>query len=77
MIPIQRPWIILHETPDEKLECILAGRQGAGPRAFAMGAADIIRHIAKAFGMDEADVHRMVRDELENPTTNISESRVQ
>ena len=65
---IIRPWVIVHQ-PKNRSETILAGPPDANERHFALIAADLIRHIARAYQLDEADVMRFVQEEMDNPTS--------
>lgn len=71
-ISIERPWVIAHQLPSNKLEVILSGPEDATVGAFSIVAADIIRHIARHFDVDEHDVLRWVDREIANPTSNIT-----
>ena len=71
MTPIEKPWIIVHEMPDRKMQTLLAGPPGASYEQFSLAIADIIRHVARAFNVDEADVLHWAEREIHSPTTDI------
>ena len=74
MIPkqIERPWVIVH-CPDgtDKMETILAGPPDADHKSFGLVIADIIRHVARAYGVTEEAVIEWINKEMKNPTTKI------
>ena len=67
-IAIIYPWVIVHQ-PKSRSETILAGPPDATERHFAIIAADLIRHIGRAYQMDEKDVLKLVQEEMDNPTS--------
>lgn len=78
-IQIKHPWIILHQPGGDadKMECLLAGPEGATWEHFAVGIADVIRHLARAFTqrgtlVDEFEILSLIEREIENPTTTIT-----
>ena len=66
---IINPWVIVHQPlgDGDNIETILVGPPHADHRAFGIVIADIIRHVAKRFGVAEADVHEWVQRELVQP----------
>lgn len=71
MTAIEKPWIIMHETEDGKLQCVLAGPDGAGHEQFSIVIADLIRHVSNHFSVDEADVLNWIEREVNSPTTDL------
>lgn len=71
MDTIKWPWLIVHQPagPGTALETMLAGEPGVQYQDFSLLIADTVRHVAKAFNVDEHDVMRLVEKELANPTT--------
>jgi hypothetical protein len=72
-IPIINPWLIVHQ-PNGKggsMETILAGPADGSHEKFGLVIADVIRHVANAYGVDEADVLEWVHREMDNPTTEV------
>lgn len=66
---ITRPWVIVH-APEGKRETEFETILAAPPdiatwQHFALIAADLIRHTARAFGKDPAEVLAMVNREME------------
>ena len=72
-MPIINPWVIVHQPDGEGggLETILAGPPDGNYRQFGIVIADIIRHVANAYDVDEADVLEWVHREMDSPTTEI------
>lgn len=72
-MPIINPWIVVHQPGGEGsgMETILAGRPDSTHRSFGLVIADIIRHVAIAYAVDEADVLEWVHREIDSPTTDI------
>ena len=70
---IKNPWIIMHQPdgPGGNMQCILAGPPDAGHGQFAIAIADLIRHVARAKEVDEADVLAVVQREIDSPTSEI------
>lgn len=68
-----KPWLLTHELDDGNIETILLGPLGAPMPAFALCAADIIRHIALKFTLPESEVIARVMKELNSPTSKITE----
>lgn len=73
MTTIENPWIIVHQPGGQgaPIETILAGPGSAGPAHWSLAIADVIRHTANAFGLDEADILETIESEIRNPTTDI------
>lgn len=76
-VNIENPWIIVHELPNKKMQTLLAGPEGAGYEQFALAVADIIGHVAQHFDVDDADVLRWIKRELDDPTTKLEGGRIQ
>lgn len=72
-VKISKPWVIIHELEKEDaLQVILAGPSGgASSTAFVICTADLIRHIANAFGESSAAIAEKVMKEVlraDNPS---------
>lgn len=74
---IEKPWIIMHQVED-KVECVLLNPSDKpdpenliGFEKYALLACDLIRHIARAFGVEEEDVWDWVERERYHPTTKV------
>ena len=76
IIPIVDPWIIVHQ-PEDKLETILAGPPDTNYERFGIVIADVIRHVANRFNVEEADVMNWVNREIDDPTTELTGSKLQ
>ena len=71
-IEIHNPWIIVYEpVPKEGMVCRLHGPPDADYGQFGIVIADVIRHVAKKFDVDEADVLEWVHKEMDEPTSEI------
>ena len=75
---VKYPWIVVHQPdgPGGKIVTYLSGYPGAGYREFSLVVADVIRHVAQAYGVSEADVMDVVQREIDDPTTSIEGHRV-
>lgn len=71
---IEFPWVIVHAPngPGGKLETILGGQAQSSYGHFGIVIADVVRHVAKHFKVDPADVMEVVNVELGNPTSDIT-----
>jgi hypothetical protein len=67
---ITHPWVIVHQPGGTgPLVTVLAGPDNAPLEAFAMIAADLVKHISNATGAANEEVMRLVLDELQRPTS--------
>lgn len=71
--PIINPWVIVHQPSGRggTMETTLTMPPGRSYCQFGMVIADIIRHVADAYAMDEADVLESIHCEMDSPTTEI------
>ena len=71
---IENPWIIVHQPGwlNGKMETILGSLEGHHHSHFGLAIADVIRHVAQAYDVDEADVLQWVHEEMDDPTTELS-----
>ena len=76
-LPLDKAWIIIYDLPEGGHETMLIGPPDATHQHFGMHIADLIRHVAKRFDVDEEDVMDVVRMEYEKPTTNLTGGRAQ
>ena len=76
---IEYPWIIVHapDGPGGKLSTILGGEAQATHGHFGIVIADVIRHVARHFKVNDEDVLEWVTKELDRPTSPITGGRVQ
>lgn len=79
MTDITHPWIIVHQPEGigGTMHTILVGPDEANYEQFSLAIADVIRHVAKGFEVDESDVLRWIHQELDNPTTELSGGHLQ
>ena len=68
---IENPYIIVHQPEwlHGKMEIILGSLEGHHHSHFGIAIADVIRHVAQAYDVDEADVLQWVHEEMDDPTT--------
>ena len=66
-----RPLIIMFEQ-DGKLTCHLNPRQDDSYAGYGLMICDLIRHVARAFEVEEDDVWDWVLKERHHPTTEIT-----
>ncbi len=60
--------IIIHKTDTGKIETIIRPQEGDQYRHYAMYVTDLVRHIAKAWHVDEMQVWYYVDKERRKPT---------
>lgn len=71
---IAQPLVIMFEGPDEKIICHLyPSKQCKDHRGYGLIIADLVRHVAAAFKVDEDDVWEWVDKERRRPTTTLSQ----
>lgn len=73
-IPIINPWVIVHQPGGlgSPIETILGEPPNANHKQYGLLIADLIRHVAKAYDIDEANVFEWVQKEMDNPTSPIT-----
>lgn len=73
MLEVSNPFLAVYEV-DGKLRCMIHPSGSADSyMAYGLIVADIVRHVAIAFRVDEEAVWRWVEKERKNPTTAIKE----
>lgn len=73
-LEIHEPVVLVQRLPDGKLETMLFQSEGVvnTPAGIGLIACDIVRHAAKAYGVDEEDIFRWIDKERDNPTTTVT-----
>lgn len=68
---IKQPYVVMFkpEGVDRIITHIYMGDPNVGVREFGTLAADLVRHVAKAFEVDEEDVWKVVDQERVYPTS--------
>jgi hypothetical protein len=66
------PLLAVFEKPDENLYCELTGLHLYDHCGYALIICDLVRHVARAFGVSEDDVWWWVDRERRHPTTTIT-----
>lgn len=74
---INQPWIIVYQADDGKMITGLHPPESADYEQYGLLIADVIRHVARMYDVDEFDVFRWVEKEIDKPTTKIEGGRVQ
>jgi hypothetical protein len=69
---IESPLVIMFEH-DGRIICHLHPRETDNYKGYGILMCDLVRHIAKAFKVDEDDVWEWVDKERNNPTSEMSE----
>jgi pyrroloquinoline quinone (PQQ) biosynthesis protein C len=72
-LAIHEPIAIIHRTEDRQTQCVMyeLSDQALGYKGHALAAADYIRHIAQAYGVEEKRVVKWVMRELNRPTSDV------
>ena len=76
-IELSNPWLIVCENePGPGMKTIITMPQGSTYEQYGMLIADVIRHTARAFNIDEDAVREWVDMEMDRPTTPIESGSV-
>lgn len=70
---IKQPLVSMFEQ-DHKIVCHIHPREGDSYKGYGILIADLVRHVANAFKVDEDDVWKWVDKERDNPTTTITQA---
>ena len=70
-VMIQNPLAIIFEAPDGKVVTRIHVPEGYTYEHYGMIVCDFVRHVARAFNVDEQEVWEWVDKERANPTTSI------
>lgn len=69
---IRNPWLIVDQADSQSpIRTIIAGPRTATYEEFGLVICDVIRHVARAKHVSDAEVFEWVRKEFERPTTGI------
>lgn len=74
-VRIENPMVIMFNSPDGEVICHLHPPQGYSHAHYGMLVCDLVRHVAGAFKVSEADVWEWVDKERNNPTTEVSQAQ--
>jgi len=69
---IEKPLVIMFEDESNKVTCHIHPAEGMGHEAYGLIICDLVRHVARAFKVDEDDVWEWVMKERHHPTTKIT-----
>lgn len=61
----------MHQLPNGRSECLVAGPPDATYRVFGIYIADIINHVAKAKGCSVPDLVEWINREMKAPTDQV------
>ena len=71
-IRIENPLVIMFEGADGAVTCHLhPSKRCDSHETYGLLVADLVRHVARAFGVDEDEVWRWAEKERRHPTTDI------
>lgn len=78
-VQIENPWIVIHQPGGNghALITILSGMEGANHTHFAIIAADLIKVIANQFSMDVEEITSLIAEEINNPTAELVNHKLQ
>lgn len=72
-IVVKSPLVIMFENEDGSVTCHLhPSDRCPGHESYGLLVADLVRHVARAFHVEEADVWKWVDKERRHPTTGIT-----
>lgn len=66
---IHNPLVIMFRTPDKQIICHIHPTEEDGHEAYGLLICDLVRHVARAFKVDEDEVWNWVDKERYHPTT--------
>lgn len=69
---VENPLIVMFEGPERKVITRIQARPGYNHKMFGLLVCDLVRHIAAAFKVPEAEVWEWVDKERKRPTTDIT-----
>jgi hypothetical protein len=69
---IEKPLVIMFETPDGVICHLYPSETANSHRHYGMLVCDLVRHVARAFEVEEQDVWEWVDKERDHPTTDIT-----
>lgn len=76
-LKIIRPWIIVHEPEEDgKTVTIISGPKDVTHCHYGIVIADIVRHVARAFEVDEEHVWEWARKEMDRPTAKLTSGKL-
>ena len=69
---IENPLVIMFQAPDKNIVCHIHPADGIDHTSYGLLVCDLVRHVAKAFKVEEDAVWEWVDKERRRPTTQIS-----
>jgi hypothetical protein len=69
---IRDPLVVMFRTPDGKVTTHIHPADGITYKHYGLLVCDLVRHVARAFRVDEDAVWSWVKKERHNPTTDIT-----
>jgi hypothetical protein len=71
-VRVENPLVVMFEGPEKKVVTRIHAPPGYSHKMFGLLVCDLVRHIAGAFKVSEADVWEWVDKERKRPTTDIT-----
>jgi hypothetical protein len=69
---IENPLVIMFEGPDKKIVTHIYRSETHSHKHYGLLVCDLVRHVARAFDVDDDDVWEWVDKERHTPTTDIT-----
>jgi hypothetical protein len=69
---LKDPLVVMFQQ-DGKLVCHIHPAEGLDHKHYGLAICDLVRHVARAFHVDEAEVWKWVDKERRRPTTDITQ----
>ncbi len=70
---IENPLVIMFEAPDNNVVCHIHPRPGLTHQHYGLLICDLVRHVARSFSVEEAQVWEWVDKERHHATTDIQQ----
>ena len=70
---VEKPLVIMFQLPNKDIQCDIWPAEGFGHQSYGLLVCDLVRHVAKAFDVEEDDVWEWVDKERHHHTTDIRE----
>lgn len=68
---VDQPLVVMYEQ-DDQIVCRIWPRAVDSHRTYGLLVADLVRHVARAFNVEEDEIWEWVDKERRRPTTNFS-----
>jgi hypothetical protein len=69
---LENPLVVMYQQ-DGKLVCQIHPAKGIDHKHYGLVICDLVRHVARAFRVDEDDVWKWVDKERRHPTTDVTQ----